>query len=324
MQQSWPSHCTSWFLATILLSMFSSGQEQILTNQQQFPPIKVEVQLVTLTATVEDSGGRAIVGLKSEAFQVFEDRVPQQISVFHDDEKVPVSVGILFDTSGSMVDKIEGVKDAVLHFIDTTDPEDDIFLIRFSNSIPLVQELTNDRQQLRRAVGTLLPGGGTALYDAVISGLEHLQLGQHKKKALLIVTDGNDTTSQVSLREAVATAQQSEAIIYALGIGHGEQGSFGHLEGMFKDTVDKKALESLTDTTGGRTFILEGKHYRGGVDVVDQAAQQVGNELRDQYTLAYHPSNRAKDGTYRHIQVKLVGHPEYTVRTREGYLAPRE
>lgn len=254
MQQSWPSHCTSWFLGATLLSIFSSGQ-QILANQQQFPPIKVEVRLVTLTATVEDSDRRAVAGLKKEDFQIVEDGAPQQVSVFHNDEKAPVSVGILFDTSGSMVDKIEGVKDAVLHFIDTTDPKDDIFLIRFNDSISLVQELTSDRQQLRRAVGTLLPGGGTALYDAVISGLQQLQQGQHKKKALLIVTDGSDTTSQVSLREAVATAQQSEAIIYALSIGHGEQGSFGHLEGMFKDTVDKKALESLTDTTGGRTFI---------------------------------------------------------------------
>lgn len=294
------------------------------SGSQQFPPFKVDVELVTLTATVEDAEGRSVAGLNQQDFQIFEDDVPQQISVFHNDEKVPISLGILFDTSGSMVDKIEGVEDAVLHFIETTIPEDEIFLTRFGNNdVQVVQDFTADRQQLRSALGRLRPRGGTPLYDAVITGLQFLQHGRHKKKALLIVTDGNDTTSRASLREAAASAQQSEAILYALGIGHGEQGSFGHSEG-FNDEVDESALRSLTDPSGGRTIVLQGAHRRGGVDVVDQAAQQVGMELRGQYTLAYHPTNKAKDGTYRRIQIKLAAHPGYSVRTRAGYVAPPE
>lgn len=222
-----------------------------------------------------------------------------------------------------MEDKIEEVEDAVIHFIETTQPQDEIFLIQFNFHADVVEDLTGDRQRLRRAIRRLRARGGTALYEAVVLGLEHLQQGRHRKKALLVITDGNDTTSQIGLRDAVNTAQHSEAIIYALGIGHGERGSFGHFEGIFKDTVDAGVLRQFTEATGGRTFVLEGAHHRGGVDLIDQACQQVSAELRNQYTLAYHPKNKKQDRTYRQIQVK-VRNGDYTVRTRAGYYAPRE
>ena len=299
----------------------TAGQSQSDTAQE-LPTIKVDVQLVSLTATVEDRQGHPVTGLRKEDLVVYEEGVLQDLAVFHDDEKIPVSVGILFDTSGSMVDKIDEVQDAVIHFIDTTNPEDDIFLIQFSSRTSLVEDFTGDRQRLRRAIGRLRPRGSTALYEAVVEGLQHLQAGRHKKKALLVITDGNDTSSNITLQEAAATAQQSEAIIYALGIGHGEHGSFGHLPGMFKDTVDVDALQQLTDGTGGRTFLVEGTHRRGGVDVIDQACQEVGAELRGQYTIGYYPKNKNRDGTYRRIRIK-VRNGDYTVRTREGYFAPR-
>src|SRR6266849_8468469 len=147
--------------------------------------------------------------------------------------------------------------------------------MRFSSNVSLVEDFTGDRQLLRRAIGRLYPGGSTALYEAIAEGLQHLQAGKHKKKALLLITDGNDTSSTVTLKEAVATAQQSEAIIYALGIGHGERGSFGHLLGIFKDTVDVDALREVTSVAGGRTFLLQGEHHKKGVDQIDQACQQV-------------------------------------------------
>jgi Ca-activated chloride channel family protein len=292
-----------------------------LASAQEFPPIKVDVQLVTLTATVEDSKGRAISGLKKEDFVVYEEHVRQEIEVFQS-ERVPVSLGVVFDTSGSMVDKIEEVEDAVIHFIETTNPEDEIFLVEFNFHASLVEDLTGDRQRLRRAVRRLGARGGTALYEAVVMGLQHLQRGRHKKKALLVITDGNDTTSQIGLQEAVSTTQQSEAIVYALGIGHGERGSFGHLPGLFKDTVDADILREFTDVTGGRTLVLEGEHHKNGVDLIDQACQQVSTELRNQYTLGYYPKNKARDGSYRRIKVE-ARNPDYAVRTREGYYAPR-
>jgi Ca-activated chloride channel family protein len=221
-----------------------------------------------------------------------------------------------------MVDKIDEVEDAVLHFIDTTNPEDDIFLIKFSSQADLVEEFTSDRQRLRRAVGRLRAGGGTALYEAIVEGLQHLQGGRHKKKALLIITDGNDTTSNIGLEDTMETAKQSEAVLYALGIGHGEHGSFGHLPGLFKDVVEVDALKSLTDAAGGRTVLVEDAHRRGGVDLIDKAAQGVSAELRNQYTLGYYPKNKARDGSYRRIRV-ILRQAGMVVRTRGGYFAPR-
>ena len=303
------------------LSLFYCAVAATLASAQEFPPIKVDVQLVTLTATVEDSKGYAISGLKKEDFVVYEERVRQEIEVFQS-ERVPVSLGVVFDTSGSMVDKIEEVEDAVIHFIDTTNPEDEIFLVEFNFHASLVEDLTGDRQRLRRAVRRLNARGGTALYEAIVMGLQHLQRGRHKKKALLVITDGNDTSSEIGLGEAVGTTQQSEAIVYALGIGHGERGSYGHLPGMFRDTVDAVVLRNFTDATGGQTFILEGEHHKDGVDLIDQACQQVSAELRNQYTLGYYPKNKARDGSYRRIKVE-TRNPAYTVRTREGYYAPK-
>jgi len=307
------------FLHLALLMPAYAQQQQA---PSQFPPLKVEVDLVNSSVTVTNREGRAVTGLKKEDFTVIEDGVPQEIAFFHDDEHIPVSIGILFDTSGSMVDKIEGVQDAVVHFANTTNPGDDIFLIRFSTNVSLVQDFTNDRVQLLRAIGELRPQGSTALYDAIVEGLDHLRAGKHKKKALLVVTDGNDTSSSASLQETIATAQQSEAVVYALGIGHGERGSFGHLPFEHDDRVNIAALRSIAEPTGGRAVLLEGPHHRNRVDQIDQAAVQVSAELRNQYSIGYYPKNRAKDGTFRRLQVKTVN-PNYAVRARSGYLAPR-
>lgn len=314
-RRGWPLYL--W----LLLFAGPPGAGQIGSAPQELPPIKVDVQLVTLTATVEDSQGGAVAGLGKEDFLVYEEGTSQEIRFFQS-ERIPVSVGIVFDTSGSMVDKIDEVQDAVLHFIETTSPQDEIFLIQFSQNASLVQDFTDDRGRLRRAVGHLRAGGGTALYEATVFALQELQRGRNKKKALLLITDGNDTTSNISRAEAVATAQHSEAIVYALGIGHGEHGSFGHLAGGFRDTVDMDLLRQLSDATGGRAFLVEGEHHRGGVDLIDQACQQVGSELRNQYSLGYYPTNKSKDGTYRRIQVKVKNH-DYAVRSRAGYYSPK-
>ena len=184
----------------------------------------------------------------------------------------------------------------------------------------MVQDFSADRRLLTHAVGRLRPGGSTALYDAIVRGLQKIQKGQHSKKALLIVTDGNDTSSQISFQQAVETARQSEVLIYCLGIGHGEHGSFGHLGGIDKDTVDADVLLAFSDSTGGRTFLLQGPHHKKGVDQIDQACQSVVAELRKQYTLGYYPQNKTKGGKYRRIQVK-VKDGKFKVRARDGYFA---
>lgn len=286
---------------------------------QTVPPIKTDVSLVTLTATVLDKSGRTVTDLKKDDFLVYEDGSVQAASFFQAVD-APVSLGILFDTSGSMMDKMDEVQDAVIHLIDKTNPQDDIFVLQFSTEAFVVQDFTDDRTVLRQAIRGLQARGSTSLYEAIVKGLGHLQQGRYKKKALVVVTDGNDTSSQISLQEAVEFARGFEILIYCLGIGHGERGSFGHIEGVYKDTVDPDALLAFSDVTGGRTFLLEGSLHRGGTDQIDQACQQVVMELRRQYTLGYYPTNRRMDGSFRRIRVEVKS-KNFQVRTREGYFA---
>ncbi len=212
-------------------------------------------------------------------------------------DRVPVSLGIVFDTSGSMIDKIEGVQDAVEHFVKSVSPGDEIFLVRFSDEAELVQDFTDDRRRILRAVENLEPQGSTALYDATVLALQRVQGGKHRKRAIMLVTDGNDTASSIQFRDALALARKAEVIVYALGIGHGGRGSFGHggitggggghggsgghgggssndpsgggiYGGQVRDAVDMSVLNAFAETTGGRAFYLENAHA-GVCDLVD-------------------------------------------------------
>lgn len=281
--------------------------------------LRVDVELVTLTATVTSRSGRYVGGLKKDDFRVYEDGVLQEIAVFESRE-VPISLGIVFDTSGSMVDKIDDVQDAVKHFIHTVNPQDEIFVLRFSSDVDLVEDFTSDRARLERAVARLRARGSTHLYDAILEGLEIVSLGRYSKKALLVVTDGNDTESAATLDAVLEAAQKSEVLIYALGIGHSERGSFGHLRGAFKDEVDMEVLTALAEASGGKSYHLEAAHEPGR-DLIDEACLEVSAELRQQYTLAYYPTNTAADGGYRRIRVE-TSNSDYVVRTRSGYYAP--
>lgn len=298
--------------------------------------VRVDTELVTLTATVADQRGRNLADLKQSDFTVYEDGVKQQLSYFNTGDRVPVSLGIVFDTSGSMVDKIEGVVDAVEHFVKSVAPGDEILLIRFSDDVEIVQGFTDDRRRILRAVEGLEPRGSTALYDAISLGLQRIATqGKHRKRALLLVTDGNDTASEINLKTTLELARKSEVIIYALGIGHGERGSFGHpnssghdilgsiLGGRAsRDEVDMKVLNSFADATGGRAFFLENAH-EGGRDHVDEAAEEVAAELKQQYSLGYVPSNKRRDGSFRQIKVELAD-KSLRARTKRGYYAKRE
>ncbi len=285
---------------------------------QETPTIRVDVDLVSLTATVTSRSGVYVGGLERDDFLVYEDGVLQEIAVFENRE-VPISLGIIFDTSGSMVDKIDDVQDAVIHFTRTVNPQDEIFVLRFSEDVELVVDFTSDRARLERAVRRLRAGGSTQLYDAVAEGLAIVQHGRYQKKALLVITDGNDTASSLRLDQLVALAQKSEVLIYALGIGHSEGGSYGHDPRAFEDEVDMAVLQAFTDVTGGRSYHLEAAH-RGGRDLIDEACREVSAELRRQYALGYYSKNRSGSGGYRRIHVETQDQ-NYLVRTRRGYYA---
>lgn len=305
--------CLAWWLPWLSVP-------SVLHTQETSPKIKVDVALVQLTATVVSRDGRTVPGLKKENFAIYEDGVAQDIAFFENAADLPVSVGIVFDTSGSMVDKMKEVQDAVLHFIETTNPEDEVFVLRFSAAVLLIQDFTGDRRRLRQAIGRLTAQGSTSLNDAIVEGLRHVQEGRHKRKALLVITDGNDTSSRIDLERAVDFAIRSEVPVYALGIGHGPGGSFGHVEGLFKDTLDVDVLRSFSNLTGGKAFLVQGAHFKRGVDQIDKACQEVSAELRMQYSLGYYPSNAKKDGRYRRIRVEVKG-SKLKVRTRDGYFA---
>ena len=292
------------------LATIASGSSQVFRSA---------TDLVNMTVTVYDKNGGPIAGLGRDAFTVLEDGKPQQIAFFTTEER-PISVAIVLDTSGSMVDKIDDVRDAVLHFIGSLKPEDEVFLLRFSTDVEVLSEPGDSRDRLRRAIDRLRPSGGTALFDAVVEGIDELQRARHDKKALLLVTDGNDNSSRIRQRDALDHVVKSEVLLYGLGIGHGEGGSFGHdLLGQ-SDRVDIGILERLADPTGGRSYLLEDAH-RKGVDRIDQTVRQIGDELRQQYSLGYYPTNAAKDGTFSRIQVKM-SNSSYRVHARSGYFAP--
>lgn len=281
--------------------------------------IRINTDIVTLTATVTDKNGRYRADLKRGDFTVYENGAEQKLEYFNTGDRVPMSLGIVFDTSGSMEDKIEGVQDAVVHFVKSVTPGDEIFLVRFSDDAEIVQDFTDDKKRILRVVQNLEPRGGTALYDAILLGLQKIADGKHRKRALLLLTDGNDTASSTNFQEITTLARKSEVIVYGLGIGHGEKGSShkGIFDGRIKDTVDMRTLRALADATGGNAYYLENAH-EGGRDLVDEAAAEVAAELNQQYTLGYYPTDKKDNGAFRQITVE-VKDKTLKVRTKRGY-----
>jgi len=294
---------------------------------RQFPPVfRAETEAVLVTATVVNRDGRAVTDLRREELRVFEDGAPQEIAQFHTDAEAPLSAVVVVDTSGSMVDKLEDVEDALRHFVDLLRPMDEVAMVRFNNVVEVVATAEEGRDRIGRHIGRLFASGGTALYDAVIEGLEHARRGRHRKKALVVITDGNDTSSRRHEDDAIAAVRRSEVLVYALGIGHGERGSFGHdlFGGRLgrQDEVDIRTLRRLAEPTGGRAYELENAH-RGGVDLIDKAVVEIAQELRVQYTIGYYPTNTRKDGKFRRLAIETT-RPGLTVRARSGYWAPCE
>lgn len=286
--------------------------------------IKVNTEIVTLTATVIDKNGRPRTDLKRDDFTIYEDGAVQKLDYFNTGDHIPMSLGIIFDTSGSMEDKIEGVQDAVVHFTKSVAAGDEIFLVRFSDDAEIVQDFTDDKTRIQRAIQGLVPRGNTTLFDSILLGLQKMGDGKHRKRALLLLTDGNDTASSVKFEEVLALARKSEVVIYGLGIGHGEEGNIHNsfLNSQIKDTVDMRTLRALADATGGNAYFLENAH-EGGRDRIDESAAEVAAELKLQYTLGYYPTNPKKDGGFRQIVVE-VKDKSLKVRTKRGYYAPNK
>jgi Ca-activated chloride channel family protein len=279
--------------------------------------IKTQVSLVVLHVSVLNDRSAFVPGLKEENFRVFEDKVEQKLSVFKQ-EDVPVSFGLVIDNSGSMRAKRPQVNAAALTFVKTSNPEDEGFVVNFNDDYYLDTEhdFTSDLGEMKTALERIDARGSTALYDAVIGSLDHLKKGTRDKKVILVVTDGEDNASRHSLENAVEQAQRTNALIYAVGVFSDDDIKHDH-RAMKRA---RSALSQLANATGGLAFFPE------NADDTEAICTQIARDIRNQYTLAYYPTNTARDGSFRSVQVQVLaprGTGKLSVRTRSGYYAPR-
>jgi VWFA-related protein len=305
------------------------------------------VELINVTATVTDNDSRFVSGLTKDDFAVYEDGVRQDVTHFSN-ERVPVSLGIALDASGSMTpDKMSSARSAIERFIyDLLGKDDELFFMEFSNRPFISQGWTVDRRAISRAVGNVNASGGTAMYDAVADAVPLAEKGQNRKKALLVISDGNDTNSATSVGELRQIIRESEVLVYALGVdgtertmtraappiqlpipfpfpGGGRRPGGGRMPPIIGggggwsrasgERVNADALRQITDDTGGRTEIVR------GFGDLDGATARIADELSKQYYLGY-TSTGKKDGRWHTIRVEVKDR-RYTVRARRGYVA---
>jgi len=242
-----------------------------------------------------------------------------------------VSLGLLIDTSGSMTRKLSRAVEALRSFTSSIHPEDDVFLLEFNHQPALLQDFTDSRSLLNKALTLLRAGGGTALYDAVLEGLRRVQQGRHAKKAILVITDGMDTASFSSLSRVVKLARRAGVLIYTVGIGNPQGRGGGGLAigigpfvlrgGSTDERVDAHTLQLLSEESGGKNFILNPADVVGSAAVLSTAADTISTELRQQYSLGYVSS--LPDGEYRSLRVE-TSRGDLIVRTQKGMAAQRE
>jgi Ca-activated chloride channel family protein len=281
---------------------------------KQGTSIKVDVSLVVLHTTVLDDRQRFADGLKNENFRIFEDKVEQKLSVFKR-EDLPVSMGLVIDNSGSMRDKRSRVNEAAITLVQASNPSDEAFVVNFNDDfyLDLDKDFTNSVPELKEALERIDSRGSTALYDAIIGSLDHLKKASKDKHVLLIVTDGEDNTSHNTLEKTVREIQKTDTVIYSIGLLSQESKKNAKRA--------KKALEDIARASGGVAYFPE------NVEDVHNICEQVAHDIRNQYTLAYYPTNTKKDGTFRAVTVEVIpprGRGKLVPRTRNGYYAPME
>src|ERR1700674_4933165 len=285
---------------------------QTANSGKQGSSIKVDVNLVVLHTTVLDDRQRFADGLKQENFRVFEDKIEQKLSVFKR-EDVPVSMGLVIDNSGSMREKRPRVNEAARTFVRASNPRDEAFVVNFNDDfyLDLDKDFTSSIPELKEALERIDSRGSTALRDAIIGSLDHLKKGSKDKKVLLLVTDGEDNASHNSLEKTLREIQRTDTVIYTIGLLSEESKK--------NSKRAKKALEQIALASGGLAFFPE------NVDDVHNICEQVARDIRNQYTLAYYPTNTKRDGTFRTVQVEVIpprGRGKLVARTRNGYYAP--
>ncbi len=276
-------------------------------------PLKVDVNLVLVSVTITDPMNRIVTGLEKENFRVFEGDSEQQIKHFAS-EDAPISLGVIFDMSGSMSDKIDKSREAVVEFFKTANPQDEFFMIAFSDRPELVSDFTRSVEDIQSKLVYIVPKGRTALLDAIYLGMDKMKQAQNSKKALLIISDGGDNRSRYTEGEIKNMVRETDVQIYAIGI-------FDFMGRTPEEASGPALLGDITEVTGGRTYVVNNPN-----ELADTATK-IGMELRNQYVLGYRPNNDRHDGKWRKIKVKLEppkGLPPLHVYAKTGYYAPSQ
>jgi Ca-activated chloride channel homolog len=276
-------------------------------------PIKVDVDLVLVPVTITDPMNRLVTGLDKENFSVLEGNSPQEIRHFSS-EDAPVSLGVIFDLSGSMGSKIERAREAVIEFFKTANPDDEFFLITFADKPEQLSDFTQSVDDIRSKLVYTIPKGRTALMDAIYLGVNKMRQAKYQKRALLIISDGGDNHSRYTESELMSVVKEADVQIYAIGV-------YDHYFQTPEEKLGPMLLSDIAELTGGRAFAIDNPN-----DLAD-VATKIGIELRNQYVIGYRPKNPLHDGKWRKIKVKLIppkGLPPLRVFAKTGYYAPSE
>jgi VWFA-related protein len=278
--------------------------------------IRIDSNLVLIPVTVTDPLNRFVTGLEKENFKLTEDKLPQEITQFSS-EDAPLSVGVVFDCSGSMGHKLDKSRQAVAQFFKLANPEDEFFLVQFNDSASLIQPFTRNLEEIQNKLAFTQSKGRTALLDAVYMALHEMKKARNPRKALLLISDGGDNSSRYSEAEIKALVKEADVQIYAIGIYE----SMGSRNRTPEETSGPALLTEIAEQTGGRQYQVD------NLNELPDVAAKIGVELRNQYILGYSPKNMTRDGKYRRVQVKLVqphGMPVLRPFWKQGYYAPAQ
>jgi len=276
-------------------------------------PLKVDVNLVLVPVTITDPMNRLVTGLDKENFNILEGKEPQEIRHFSS-EDAPVSLGVIFDLSGSMNSKIDRAREAILEFFKTANPQDEFFLITFADKPEQLSDFTQSVDDIQGKLVYTVPKGRTALLDAIYLGINKMHQAKYQKRALLIISDGGDNHSRYTESEIRSVVKEADVQIYAIGV-------YDHYFASNEERYGPVLLSDIADLTGGRAYTIDNPN-----DLAD-VATKIGIELRNQYVIGYRPKNPTHDGKWRKIKVKLIppkGLPPLRVYAKTGYYAPSQ
>lgn len=286
------------------------------TDRNAATSFRADTTLVLVPVTVTDSSNRYVLGLEQQNFRIFEDGTEQTIAHFSG-EDAPLSVGLIVDTSGSMGSKLETSRQAAAQFLKTLNPEDEAFLVEFNDRAELAQAFTHDSGEIESKLGAAEPKGLTALLDAVHMAVEEMKSAKNPRKALVIISDGGDNNSRFSASDVQAVVKEADVQVYAMGVFE-PFASFGLTAA---ERAGPRLLSDISEQTGGRALAAANSAELSTV------ASRIGVELRNQYVIAYRPTNQNRNGKYRQVEVKLVQPeelPPLKARWRQGYFAPAQ